>query len=76
LAVVGFGQLVERLIAQVGQECRGVGDKGRFASLSPVRHRRQERRIRFDQQPILRNDLGRFLQLLGVLEGNDPEMDT
>ena len=36
-----------------------------------VRHRREERRVGFDQQPVLRDRPGGFLQVAGVLEGHD-----
>ena len=51
----GLGQALDRLAAQLGEEARRVGDEGRLAGLAAMRHRREEGRIGFDQQPVERD---------------------
>ncbi len=72
----GRRKLLDRLPAQFAQEPRGIGDERRLAGLAAVRHRRQERRIGLDQQPIGGDRLGRLLQLRGVPEVTMPDIDT
>ena len=67
----GVGQRLGLLAAQLGDEGRGVGDEGRLAGLAAVGHRREERRVGLDQQPVERDLLGGFLQVAGILERHD-----
>ena len=48
---------------KLGDERGGVGDEGRLAGLAAVRHRREEGRVGLDQQPVVRDRLGGFLQV-------------
>ena len=63
LAVVASAKCSKRLAAQIGDEGGGVGDEGRLAGLAAVRHRGEEGRIGFDQQPVVRDGLGGVLQV-------------
>src|SRR5258708_40096591 len=47
-----FGELVELLAAQPGDEGGGIGDEGWLAFLAAVRDGRKERRIGLDQHPV------------------------
>src|SRR5690348_5835609 len=66
-----FGEHFGILSPQLSYEACGIGDEGRLALLSAVRHWREERRIRLDQHLVSGQPFGRCLQVLSVLERHD-----
>ncbi len=68
----GFTKYGIVLVSQSGEIPGRFCDKCMFHGFSPVRNRRKERRIGFDQQPIERDGLGGFLELRGFLRTVEP----
>ena len=68
----GFGEGFERQRPRSCATNRAVSRrKSRLADLPAVRDRREERRVGFDQQAVLRQFGRDGLQVLGILEGDD-----
>ena len=57
-----LGQRFKRFAAQIRDEARRVGDIGGLARPPAMRHRREERAVGFDQQPVGRDFRREFLQ--------------
>ena len=66
-----IGQFAGVLAAQPGEEAAGVGDEGGLAGLAAMGHRGEEGGVGFDEEPVERQARGGFLEVAGVLEGDD-----
>jgi hypothetical protein len=64
-------KIFRRQSEQFRSELRRVLHEGRLILLSALRHRRQIRRIRLDQQPVQRHGLDHGAQFFGILESHD-----